>query len=71
MSNVILSNRYWAERHFPDTSMCRENDAFSRIVIQSNVFFSTRRLAERHRPDSSFNRTSFSWKCIERNEQHY
>ena len=69
MSNVILSNRYVAERQFPATSFSRKE--FSRIVIKPNAFFSNCRLAERPFPESSFSRTSFSRKCNERNEHHY
>ena len=69
MSNVILSNQYLAECHFPDKSFSRKS--FFKILIYPIVFFSNRRLAERHFPESSFSRISFSRKCIERNEHYY
>ena len=69
MSNIIISNRYLAERQFGDPSFSRKS--FSRFDILPNVFVSNLHSAECHFPESRFSRTSFSRKCIERNEHHY
>ena len=49
MSNVILSNRYLAERHFNDTSFSRKSFSvifFNKTTIRQNCISAKRRFDE-------------------------